>query len=146
MPSMDFVGSTASAVVRVESEPPGAEARTSSGQGCRTPCSLNVAPSGDFTVNFALNGYLPQAVTGRVFPAEDFRSDAEFGSVSAGVRVVPDPVFAVLEPAPPPPPAARKKRHARPRTVAAPKPMPAPASALAPAPAPAPAPFPPPSR
>jgi len=136
---MDFTGSNAGTMVRVESEPPGAEARTSSGPGCRTPCSLNVAGAGDFAVNFALNGYLPQTINGRVFPAEDFRSDTEFGSVSAGVRVMPDPVFAMLEPAPPPPAAAHKKRPARPRTASASKPMPAPPSALAPAP-----PFPPP--
>jgi hypothetical protein len=146
MPSMDFTNSrasAASAAVRVESEPPGAEARGPTGQSCRTPCSLAVASSGDFAVNLALNGYLPQTVGGHVFPAENFPSDTEFGSASAGVRVVPDPVFAVLERAPPtaPPPVVHKRRPSRPRTAAAkPQPAPTPDATTAAAPPP----FPPP--
>jgi len=132
---MDFMSSkpsTINTVVRVESEPPGAEVKAPGGQGCRTPCSLNVAAAGDFTVNFALNGYLPQSVPARVFPPDDPRGDSEFASSAlAGPRVVPDPIFAALEPAPPPA-SAHKKPPARPR-VSAVKPPPTPAPTPAPA-------------
>ena len=43
MPSFDFFKSgPATDVLRIESEPPGADARTSQGQTCRTPCELTV--------------------------------------------------------------------------------------------------------
>ncbi|HSV24004.1 MAG TPA: PEGA domain-containing protein [Xanthobacteraceae bacterium] len=130
---MDFMSSkpsTINTVVRVESEPPGAEAKAPGGQGCRTPCSLNVAAAGDFTVNFALNGYLPQSVSARVFPPDDPRGDSEFASSAlVGPRVVPDPIFAALEPAPP---SAHKKPPTRPR-ISAVKPPPTPAPTPAPA-------------
>lgn len=57
--------------VRFESEPPGAEAKTSTGQTCRTPCALALPVSAPMTVTFSLNGYQaeseslePIAVTG----------------------------------------------------------------------------------
>src|SRR5262245_54192518 len=80
MPSMPSFGSgpaSGTATVRVESEPPGAEARTTGGQGCRTPCSLTVTATGNFTVNFTLNGYLPQAVPAQVVAPDDLRGDSE---------------------------------------------------------------------
>ena len=45
--------------VRFESEPPGAEAKTSNGQTCRTPCALALPGDKTFTVTFTLNGYQP---------------------------------------------------------------------------------------
>ena len=43
MPSFDFFKSTpAIETLRLESEPPGADARTAQGQSCRTPCELAV--------------------------------------------------------------------------------------------------------
>jgi hypothetical protein len=128
MPSMDFMGSSGGGQqisLNVESDPPGADARTSTGAACKTPCSLPVQASGDFTVNFTLAGYLPQSVPVHIIPPED----ARFGGDST-TRVDPNPVFAVLEKAPPPPPA--KKRAPKKRTTAAP-------TAAAPAAAPAPA-------
>src|SRR4051794_13331115 len=67
MPSMDmpgFGGSSGahSASLAVESDPPGAEARASSGATCRTPCRLDVTASDALTVNIALNGYVPKSV------------------------------------------------------------------------------------
>src|SRR4051794_39076975 len=48
--------------VNLVSDPPGAEARTSLGPGCRTPCTVAVPARGDFTVTFALAGYEAQTV------------------------------------------------------------------------------------
>src|SRR5258707_3548939 len=53
------------------SDPPGAEARTSTGQICRTPCKL-VLPlnSGDFTVTFNVPGRIPQVVPVTIRPPD----------------------------------------------------------------------------
>src|SRR5262245_47430150 len=89
MPSFDVFGggstpvpASGTAAVRIESEPPGADARTSGGQSCRTPCSLTVSARGDFSVNFSLNGYQPQSISARVVAPDDLRGDGEFGSSS----------------------------------------------------------------
>ena len=49
--------------VRFESEPPGAEAKTSTGQTCRTPCALALPVNSPLTVTFTLNGYQPETET-----------------------------------------------------------------------------------
>jgi hypothetical protein len=125
MPSLPSFGgggpAAGTATIRLESEPPGADARTTGGQGCRTPCSLTVTAQGNFTVNFTLNGYLPQSVTAQVVAPDDIRSD-EFGGSSTEVRIAPNPIFAALDLAPPPPPAQRRKpppRKPRPPAQAA---------------------------
>jgi hypothetical protein len=46
--------------VTLESSPPGAEAKTSTGQTCQTPCSLNVPAGTAFGVTFSLSGYAPE--------------------------------------------------------------------------------------
>jgi hypothetical protein len=51
--------------VSLESNPPGAEARISSGASCRTPCTLP-ANVNDYNVTFALAGYTPRFVPIRV--------------------------------------------------------------------------------
>ena len=123
--------------MQFESEPAGAEARTSFGQACRTPCSL-AASANEFTVTFALPGYQPQTVPVRVVASSE--PDPASGEV-AGPRLVPNPVFVELQAAAaPPPPVAHKKK---PVAVAKKKPKPAPRpapTAMAPEPAPAPAP------
>ena len=119
----------AATTMQFESEPAGAEARTSLGQSCRTPCSVAVTAN-DFTVSFTLPGYQPQTVPVRVAAAEGGEGEA---------RLVPNPVFVELLPAAPPPPMRKpppKKR--KPRPVAS---HPAP-TAMAPEPAPSPAPAP----
>ena len=99
MPSMDFFKSGPSTdVLRVESDPPGADARTSEGQSCRTPCELTVAVTSDLTVTYSLNGYQPQT--------SQVRTDPD------GARLQPNPVFAELQPLKPVP-AAKKKSPAR---------------------------------
>lgn len=107
--------------LNVESDPPGADAKSSAGGGCRTPCVLALQATGDFTVNISLNGYLPQSVPVKIFPPEDPRFASE--GAAQGARVDPNPIFVELERAPAPPPAARKKppakkRAAAPRTTA----------------------------
>ena len=47
--------------VSFESEPPGAEAKTSNGQTCRTPCSLALPVESPLTVTFTLNGYASES-------------------------------------------------------------------------------------
>lgn len=135
----------AATTMQFESEPAGAEARTSTGQSCRTPCSLAVTAS-DFTVNFSLQGYQPQNVPVRVVTSTE-TVDPDAGQSSSGPRLVPNPVFVELQPAAPPPTARRRTAPSQPRaatTTTRPKPpaqRPAP-SAMAPQPAPAPAPAP----
>lgn len=97
--------------IGLESTPPGANAVTSLGPGCTTPCTVTLPiPSGDFTVNYTLNEYQPATVAVRVFgnPA---------GMLSPGTtRLDPDPVVAQLQPiAPPPkPPAVRRPKPKKP--------------------------------
>ena len=110
MPSMDWMGSSSSSVgqltLNVESDPPGADVRASTGASCRTPCALAVDASASFSVNLSLNGYLPQSVPVKLIPPEDPRFTAEGTSVA---RLDPNPIFVELERAPPPAPPAKKK-------------------------------------
>jgi hypothetical protein len=132
--SWDMLKPTPSAVpVQLESVPPGAEAKTSLGPGCKTPCSVSVpAPDSGFSVTFTMDRYLPATV-----PVQVIRNTGEFNS-SPPVVLDPSPVVAELQAAPPPPRAAR---HARLR-----KPKPKPAAAEEPADAPTGSAFPPPPR
>ena len=104
-------GVPSATTMQFESEPAGAEARTSTGQTCRTPCSLAVSAN-EFTVSFALPGYAPQTVPVKVVDSTEVSPDGETGSP----RLVPNPVFVELAPAgapprrPPPPVAAAKPR------------------------------------
>jgi hypothetical protein len=129
-----FSSGPATTTVQLESEPPGAEARTSGGQACRTPCALAV-PMADFTVTYSLNGYQPQTVPVR-FAAPDTQIDSDIGTAPPPV-VDPNPVYAELQPAPPP------RRQQRPRTAsparAASRPAPPPPMEPAAAPPPPPA-------
>jgi len=85
--------------VRVDSNPAGAEATAPAGGSCRTPCSLVVKTTGDFTVHLALAGYQPQAVPVKVLPPEDARLASEGGA--SGARLEPEQVFADLKPVEP---------------------------------------------
>ena len=106
--------------VRFESEPPGAEAKTSDGQTCRTPCALAVATGGPVTVSFALNGYQPDSET-----IEPISSNNGFPEMR------PNPVQVELTPAPPQPKPVKKPVVKR---KTAPKPKPKTSAAPAPAP------------
>ena len=61
--------------MRFESEPQGAEVKTS-GQTCRTPCELTVQVAPEMSATFALNGYQPErSRCGRKQPG-DWRATA----------------------------------------------------------------------
>ncbi len=113
-------------VVQFESEPPGAEAKTSTGQTCRTPCSLSLSSEAPVTATFTLNGYLPAS--------EQIEVVADGGAT----RLRPNPVMVELSAAPAgakkPAPKKPAKRAARKPVVSA-KPAPAQPQAAAPWPA-----------
>jgi len=126
--------------VQLESVPSGAEATTSLGPGCKTPCSLAVpASDSGFSVTYALNKFQPVTV-----PVQVTRIPGDF-STPASTAVDPNPVVAELQPVGPPPKAARKmlgpKKPKKPKGVAAA----APGGSPFPAPPPAPPPPPPPT-
>ena len=132
----------AATTMQFESEPAGAEAKTSLGQSCRTPCSLAVSDN-EFTVSFTLQGYQPQTVPVRIVTSTEVNAEGE----TAPPRLVPNPVFVELQPggAPPPRrPVAQSKPKPKPKP-AAPRPAPTAMAPAAPAPEAAPAsPWPPP--
>lgn len=121
---MDFFKPTPQNVtVRLESSPPGADARTSLGPSCKTPCSVSVPVTDNFTVSYALERFQPQTVA-----VKTSQVSGDFGSPST-VVTDPNPVFAELQPTTPP-----KKMAARPAHKRRPKPAAAaPADAAPPA-------------
>lgn len=127
MPDM-FKSTPPSATIQLESLPPGAEARASSGESCKTPCSLSVAAAENLSVTFTLPKYQPETV-----PVQIIRDPS-----GPGVVVDPNPVYAELQPALP------TKKGARAAPKAAPKAKKPPAAAE-PAEEPN-SPFPPPPR
>jgi hypothetical protein len=119
--------------VQLDSMPPGADARTSLGPGCKTPCSVAVAaPDSGFSVTYTLNKFQPATV-----PVQVIHIPGDF-STPASTTIDPNPVVAELQPAGPPPRAARKQ-------VLKPK-KPKPPKGTAAAPAPAGSPFPDPAQ
>jgi len=102
--SLDFMKSAPQPeTLTIESEPPGAEAKTSLGQNCRTPCQFRVQPGSEFSVTLTLSGYQPQTVSVR--PEAD-------GAVAVP-RLAPNPVHVDLQAvAPPKKPVPKKKKPA----------------------------------
>src|SRR5262245_54578362 len=102
-PSWDWVPSMSSSgpavSLTIESDPPGADAKTSLGASCRTPCMIPIAADREFTVSYALNGYLPQviAVTPRV--PEMTTPDVGSGAPPPMAELSPNPVYVQLQPA-----------------------------------------------
>ena len=116
--------------VRLESNPPGADATTSLGAGCKTPCSVAVpAPDAPFTVAYALPKYQSASI-----PVNVIKNPGDF-TTPASTTIDPNPVVAELKPTTPPKPVRKKPRKPKPATAAA-----------APAPSPFPNPPPPPAR
>jgi hypothetical protein len=116
--------------VQLDSIPPGAEAVTSVGPGCKTPCSVQIPPTNAFSVTFTLPKFQPATipVTVTVNPG-DFTTPAT-------TIIDPNPVVAELQPLGPPPRRVAK-RAARRAPAAAPPPAAAAAPAESPFPAPA---------
>ena len=98
--------------LQFESDPPGAEVKTSGGQSCRTPCALAV-PAADMQATYALTGFQPQTVAVKLMPPDDIRGSEESGVVSNTPRFSPSPVFAELTRAAPKRSAPAKKRAPR---------------------------------
>jgi hypothetical protein len=64
IPGLDaFKPKPTTTALLVQSNPDGADARSSLGGTCRTPCTMAIASAGDFTLSFAHDGYEPQTVT-----------------------------------------------------------------------------------
>jgi hypothetical protein len=110
--TLDYYKSKPVAVqLQLESTPPGADARTSIGPGCKTPCSVSVTPPDgvtSFLVNYSLPGRQPAGV-----PVNVTRTDG--GMFSSGtLKLDPNPVVAELQPVGPPPtahkPSPRRKK------------------------------------
>ena len=116
--------------VRFESEPPGAEAKTSNGQTCSTPCALALPVNAPLTVTFTLNGYQPET-----------ESVEPISITGSPTQLRPNPVTVELLPAAPPPkpvkkPAPKKKAAPKKKTAIKPAASPTPAAApVSPAPA-----------
>ena len=116
--------------VALESVPPGADATTSLGPACKTPCSIDVpAPDAGFSVTFASPKFQPVTV-----PVQVIRNPGDFASPATTI-IEPSPVFAELKPTAPPP-KARKPMRPKPKKPKAAAAAPAPGSAF-PNPAPA---------
>jgi hypothetical protein len=111
----DYFKSTPPTIqVQLESNPPGADARTSLGPGCKTPCSVSVpAPDTGFAVTYTLNRFQPATV-----PVQVIRNPGDFSS-SGSTVTDPNPVFAELQPAGPPPKGMHKGM--KPKKVKKPK-------------------------
>jgi hypothetical protein len=89
--------------VQLDSVPPGADARTSVGPGCKTPCSVAVpVPDAGFAVTYTLNKFQTATI-----PVQVIHLPGDF-STPASTSVDPNPVVAELQPAGPPPRAVRK--------------------------------------
>lgn len=130
--SFDYFKSTPPSIqVQLESNPPGADAKTSIGPGCKTPCSVSVAaPDAGFSVAYTLDKFEPQTVQVKVI-----RNPGDFSGPGSTVTD-PNPVYAELQAAAPPPKGhkAARPRKPKPKPVAA-----APADAADPDPNAAPA-------
>jgi hypothetical protein len=100
--------------VQLESVPSGAEARTSLGPSCKTPCSVAVpAPEGGFTVTYTLIKHEPATV-----PVQVIRTPGDL-TTPATTTIDPNPVVAELRPAGPPP--RGKGKSMRPKKPKPPK-------------------------
>ena len=127
MPGLPNLSGGANVSLTIESDPPGADAKTSIGPSCRTPCMIPVPADRPFTVNYSLPGYLPQVVqVGPRGGAEAGTPDVAGGfadsyGAPASLELMPNPVYAQLQPAPPPAPT--RKGRGKPRAPKQPPPL-----------------------
>jgi hypothetical protein len=142
----DFMSSKPSTQMqplRFESDPPGADVRTTQGQTCLTPCAIPV-PSEPQAVTITKIGFVPQTVQVSVGDVPEH----SFWEAAPPPALVPNPVQVVLQPVAPPRGVRRRPRPHRTvarRIVRRPPP---PRSAAPPPPPgqPAPSAFPPPQQ
>jgi hypothetical protein len=111
----DYFKSTPPTIqVQLESQPSGADAKTSVGPGCKTPCSVSVQTADNtFTVSYALAKYQPATVTVTVI------KNAGDLTTSGTTTTDPNPVFAELQPEGPPPKARKMHPKRKPKPTAA---------------------------
>ena len=102
--------------IQLESTPPGAEARTSLGPGCKTPCSVSVTvPEGGFSVSYTLNQFQPVTI-----PVQVSGNPGSFFTPGT-TKIDPNPVVAQLQPMVPVRQTMRPKKPRKPKnTTAAP--------------------------
>jgi hypothetical protein len=92
----------------IESNPAGATAKASTGQSCKTPCTILISQGSDFTVTFTLDGYLPQTL-----PVHATMSAAGW-TTGASPVLEPGSLFPTLEPLNPSATKRRAKTASRP--------------------------------
>ena len=111
--------------VQIQSDPPGALARTSTGFSCTTPCTMTVSRKDEFSVVFSKPGYRDETVDVKTqvagAGAAGFAGNILLGGIigmgadaatGATLEHVPNPVGVTLVPASQAP--AAKPRPARP--------------------------------
>ena len=94
-----------SAKLDLDSDPPGTDAKTSLGWSCRTPCSIELLVEEPFTVTFEHRGFVSLTIPVAVVVEGPEKSEA---------KLLPDPIFARLQPLPDPraqPEPARVSRN-----------------------------------
>ena len=109
----DYFKSTPPTVqVQLNSIPPGADARTSIGPGCKTPCSVTLPITTEttgFAVSYNLNKFLPTTVQALIT-----RVPSDFSNPGS-ITVDPNPVVATMESAGPAPKVKRVMRPKKPK-------------------------------
>lgn len=100
--------------VQLESTPPGADAVTSVGPSCKTPCSVALtAPESNFSVTFTLPKFQSATV-----PVTVTRNPGDL-LTAASATLDPNPVVAELKPAGPAPKVRKPMRPKKPKITAA---------------------------
>jgi hypothetical protein len=92
----------------IESNPAGATAKTSTGQTCKTPCTMLIGTGSDFTVAFTLDGYVPQTLPVHATMVPGGWTEAP------SPKLEPGSLFPTLQPATPPTGARRARTASRP--------------------------------
>jgi hypothetical protein len=110
--------------LKFESDPPGAEIRTTKDQTCKTPCELSV-PSSEQLVTITKNDYQPQTVQVTLGP----QPDHSFWE-NPPPTLAPNPVHVVLHP------VSKPVHHVGGRKTHTAKAEPAPSAASSPFPPP----------
>jgi hypothetical protein len=115
--SLDAFKPTPKAVsIQVVSVPAGADATSSLGSSCKTPCSLSVPDNADsFSVAFALPNYQPLTV-----PVQVTHQPGDYFTSSPTTTFDPNPVIGELQAeAPKKPVRKRPRKHRAPAAAAA---------------------------
>src|ERR1700704_1349355 len=109
--SFDFLKPAPPTVqAQLESVPSGAEAKTSLGPGCKTPCSVAVpAADAGFTVTYTMNKFQPATV-----PVQVINNPGDFTSPASN-RGCRDPNARAPPPKPAPPKAEEAETPPEPR-------------------------------